>query len=300
MEAVGATGISSTSTFLLSLNEMPVSTKNIYKIQITQDEQKLPIQNARDDKQDKDILKYKCVACGAILRNKRNVIRHFSGTHGKKGHFIGNYFKITDNIDPGLNCPECKVLFKHDNSLRNHLNKYHELRGIFEHGSLVCTINKSTGERKIYGFTNNTQAINIKETTPKSQDNTNATNTTTDNMDSTRKRSHSPATHEEESNAKKAMFNPSESGYPQSAPASENIDDKELLELVQQLVEADNNFKTDVIKCTDICSTDVQLSATSENIDDKELLELVQELIQTNNDLNTGELLAKAFTSGMI
>jgi hypothetical protein len=75
------------------------------------------------------------------------------------------------------------------------------------------------------------------------QNNTSATNTTTNNMDSTRKRSHSPATHEEESNAKKAMFNPSESGYPQSAPASENIDDKELLELARELAENNSDFQ---------------------------------------------------------
>ena len=89
----------------------------------------------------------------------------------------------------------------------------------------------------------NGQTINIKERALKIQDNTNATNTTTNNMVSNRKRSNSLARYNEEYNAKKAMLNPSESGYPQSDPASENIDDKELLELAQELAENNSDFQ---------------------------------------------------------
>jgi uncharacterized C2H2 Zn-finger protein len=301
MEAIGATGISSPSTVSISL-KTAVNTKNIHEMQITKDGKKIPINTSSYNNQSKDISKFRCVVCRVVFKDKTAIIRHLNSIHRKQVRFKGEYYKIIADLPPKprVNCPECEELFKDKNSLRGHLNAFHNLKSIFSGNVIISTTHKITGGKKIYNFTNNIQAINIKESTPKSQDNTNATNTTTNNMVSNRKRSHSPAIHEEESNAKKAMFNSSESGYPQSAPASENIDDKELLELVQQLVEADNNFKTDVIKCTDICSTDVQLSATSENIDDKELLELVQELIQTNNDLNTGELSAKAFTSGII
>jgi hypothetical protein len=82
-------------------------------------------------------------------------------------------------------------------SLQNHCLDDHNIRLIFT-GKYIIAIEK------------------VKK------DNTNATKTTTDNMDSNRKRSHSPDIHEEESNAKKAMLNPSESGYLQSALSRSN------------------------------------------------------------------------------
>jgi hypothetical protein len=82
-----------------------------------------------------------------------------------------------------------------------HLSVFHERNCIFEDGVLLFTTDKITGDKKTYNSLNNIQAIN--DSTPKTQDNTNATNTTTNNMDSNRKHSHATAIHEEESKAKK-------------------------------------------------------------------------------------------------
>jgi hypothetical protein len=149
-------------------------------------------------------------------RLKDEIVRAFENY--KDDNNYGSQYKLPI-VDNSYECimKGCELSYERTGSLNNHCRKDHSIRITF---------------RKKY-------AVAIE----KIQDNTNATNTTTNNMDSTRKRSHSPATHEEESNAKKAMFNPSESGYPQSAPASENIDDKELLELARELAENNSDFQ---------------------------------------------------------
>jgi hypothetical protein len=118
------------------------------------------------------------------------------------------------------------------------------------------------------------------------KDNTNATKTTTDNMDSNRKRSHSPDIHEEESNAKKAMLNPSESGYLQSALSRSNYNLEPLSwhDDLLSITEYNSVDDTPVTGNNDLITTDVQPSATSQDIDDTEILELARELAENNSD----------------
>jgi uncharacterized C2H2 Zn-finger protein len=289
MEAVGATGISSTSTIFTSF-EGSVNTKNIYE---TKPDKKLPINISSNDKQNESIYGFNC-KCGAILRSKFSLARHVANLHGQTGYFLGNHFKITANLNPQpkLKCPECNLFFKHTGSLRGHLSVSHGLNCTFENEVILFTTDKSTGDKKIYNSSNNIQAINIKKGALKTQNNTNATNTTTDNMDSTRKRSHSPDRYNEESNAKKAMLNPSESGYLQSSDTRSSIsnsceEDTTFSNRFLDGITADDSFVTPIAGNTASINTAFQFSATSQDIDDTELLELARELLQTNNDFKT-------------
>jgi hypothetical protein len=291
MEAVGATGISSPSTISISL-KTAVNTKNIHEMQITKDGKKLPINTSSNNNQSKNISKFRCIECGVVCKNITAVINHLDNIHRKKARFNGEYYEIIAVLPPKpqVNCPKCKYLFKDGNSLRGHLDKSHWLKSTFSNGVLTSTTNKITGEKEIYSFTNNIQAINIKESTPKSQDNTNATNTTTNNMDSNRKRSHSLDGYNEASNAKKAMLNPSESGHPQSSDTLSSIsnsceEDSTFGDNFLESITADDSFVTPTAGNIDSINTDFQLSATSQNIDDdKELLELALELAENNSD----------------
>ena len=287
MEAVGATGISSTSTIFTSF-EGSVNTKNIYE---TKPDKKLPINISSNDKQNESIYGFNCKICGAILRSKFSLARHSATLHAKKGRFLGDDFKITANINPKpkLKCPECNIFCKHTSSLRGHLSVSHRRNCTFENEVLLFTTDKITGDKKIYNSSNNVQAINIKKGALKTQDNTNATNTTTDNMDSNRKRSHATAIHEEESNAKKAKSNPSESGYLQSSATLSSIsnsceEDTTFSDRFLDGIIADDSFVTPVAGNTASINTDFQFSDTSQDIDDKELLELARELAENNSD----------------
>jgi hypothetical protein len=116
------------------------------------------------------------------------------------------------------------------------------------------------------------------------QSDINATKTTTNNMDSTRKRSHSLGIHEEESNAKKAMLNPSDtlSSISNSCEVGLTFGDRFL-----DIITADDSFVTPIAGNIDSINTAFQFSDTSQDIDDTELLELARELPQTNNDFKT-------------
>ena len=226
---------------------------------------------------------YECIikGCGHSYQYAQNLRHHCLFDHNIRLMTIDRYIVAIEKLklsEPSV-CRECNKQSIHRGALKRHYSRAHGIEcKLLKNGALLFTTE----------IGNKLSKTNEPDT-DKVQDNTSATKTTTDNMDPTRKRSYFPATHEEESNAKKAMFNPSESGYHQSSSASENIDDKELYELVQQLAEVDNNFKTDVIKFTDICSTDLintdfQFSATSQDIDDTEILELARELAENNSD----------------
>jgi hypothetical protein len=102
-------------------------------------------------------------------------------------------------------------------------------------------------------------------------------------MDSNRKRSYFSDRYYEKSNAKKAMLNPSESGYPQSdsfISISSSLDNGIL-----SITEYNSVDDTLATGNNDLITTDVQPSTTSENIDDdQELLELARELAENNSD----------------
>jgi hypothetical protein len=168
-------------------------------------------------------------------------------------------------------CTFCNKKSKNEKSLRTHYDRVHGIKCTLEDGVLVPIMETS-------------KLPKIDEPdTDKVQDNTNATKTTTNNMASTRKRSHATAIHEEESNAKKAMLNSSESGYPQydSFISISSSWDNDLL----SITEYNSVDDTPATGNNDLISTDVQPSATSQNIDDdKELLELARELAENNSD----------------
>jgi hypothetical protein len=132
-------------------------------------------------------------------------------------HYGGTYkISIVDNKYECI-IKRCNRSYKSTSSLNKHCLLNHDIK-IMIRGEDIMSIEKV-------------------------QDNTSATKTTTGNMDSNRKRSYATAIHKEESNAKKAMLNSSESGYPKSSPASENIDDEDLLELARELAENNSDFQ---------------------------------------------------------
>jgi hypothetical protein len=208
-------------------------------------------------------------------RLKDEVINAFEN-YIDDNHYGGKY-----KVSTAGNMYECIIngcdrSYKSQRSWRTHCLKHHNIKSILRDKYIIAI--------------------------EKTQDNTNATKTTTDNMDSNRKRSHSLATHEEESNAKKARLNTLESEYLQSSATLSSISNSceespEFSDRFLDIITDDDSFVTPIADNTASRNTGFQFSATSQNIDDNELLELLQELIQTNNDLNTGELLAKVFTS---
>jgi hypothetical protein len=174
----------------------------------------------------------------------------------------GSQYKISI-VDNEYECiiKGCNRSYKSSRSWRGHCLKDHKIR-LAVIGKYIMSIEK------------------VKK------DNTNATKTTTDNMDSNRKRSHSPDIHEEESNAKKAMLNPSESGYLQSALSRSNYNLEPLSwhDDLLSITEYNSVDDTPVTGNNDLITTDVQPSATSQDIDDTEILELARELAENNSD----------------
>jgi hypothetical protein len=157
-------------------------------------------------------------------------------------------------------CRECEKKLNNLGSLRRHYSRVHHLKCKFEDGLLLPIMETSNESSKI-----------DKPDTGKIQDNTNATNTTTNNMVSNRKHSHATAIHEEESNAKNAMLNPSESGYLQSSDTLSSISnsceegstfsDRFLYDII-----ADDSFATPTAGNIDSINTNSNSSATTSSI----------------------------------
>jgi hypothetical protein len=243
---------------------------------------------------------YYCHICqnGVEFKSTRNFQLHLKNCHQltnivfKEGNLL--YYKNPTNAPVIKKCNICYKEFDTAADRKDHVNHFNH-NDYFQCYYPDCTQAFSTYiavrshyrsfHYEIIGYTPDQfcMAYHLYKSMQEAQNNTSATNTTTNNMDSTRKRSHSPATHEEESNAKKAMFNPSESGYPQSdsfISISGSWDDGML-----SITEYNSVDDTPTTGNKELITTDVQPSATSQNIDDdKELLELARELAENNSD----------------
>jgi hypothetical protein len=181
--------------------------------------------------------RYECIIkrCELSYKNANGLYYHCQLKHDIKIVVTGRYIIAIEKseIRKSSSCRMCGKFFRNRGSLRKHCYRTHKPKYTSEDGALVPIMTTSNESSKI-----------DKPDTGKIQDNTNAINTTTNSMDSNSKRSYFFDRYYEESNAKKAMLNPSESGYSQSAPASQNIDDdKELLELALELAENNSDFQ---------------------------------------------------------
>jgi uncharacterized C2H2 Zn-finger protein len=283
MEAVATIGVHSPSTFYISPQDVLDSPQNIYEAKT---DKKLPINTSSNYNKGKGISQFKCVKCGCSFSSKNNVVRHLRAIHEQTGSSFENDIVRICDIKPELkpNCPKCNAFLKTSNSLRVHLNQSHMMNSSFK-GEILQYTTDCTGKIQMYSVVinsdecsylptrscpnlvtfkkhekkynkvsphtrnDNGQTINIKERVLKTQDNTNANKTTTDNMDSNRKRSHSPAIHKEESNAKKAMLNPSESGYLQSSDtlssiSNDRVEGSDFGDRFLKSITADDSFAT--------------------------------------------------------
>jgi hypothetical protein len=219
--------------------------------------------------------KFECIIKGCDRRYKQisALYNHCISSHDIRIVIIDKNIIAIEKVEPKESlCDICSIILKDLKALRDHHFNIHGRKCEFKKNILLSTTE----------IGNKLPKIN-KPDTDKVQDNTSVTKTTTDNMDSNRKRSHATATHEEESNAKNAKLNPSESGYPQSdlfISISSSWDNGIL-----SITEYNSVDDTPATGNNDLITTDVQPSATSENIDDdKELLELAQELAENNSD----------------
>jgi hypothetical protein len=250
---------------------------------------------------------YHCGACKKEYLNRVSFQSHIYRTHKRKPVFheggIISFEYYDTRISKNKAFKTCNICYQKFNTVKDkqdHLQNFNHAN-YFKCTELDCSRAYSyykSLKRHCLNDHNKVLKYNKKEycgllikfrSMFETQDNTDITNTTMDNMDSTRKRSHSPAIHEEEPNAKKASLNTLESGYLQSLATLSSIsnsceEDPIFSDRFLDGIIADDSFVTPVAGNTASINTDFQFSDTSQDIDDKELLELARELAENNSD----------------
>jgi hypothetical protein len=245
---------------------------------------------------------YYCHICqnGVEFKSIRNFQLHLQNRHQltdivfKDGNLL--YYKNPTNAPVIKKCNVCYKDFDTVADREDHLNNFNH-NDYFQCYYPDCTQTFSTYmavnmhyrkfHSEIIRYTPHQfcMAYHLYKEMQEVQNNTSATNTTTNNMDSTRKRSHYPAIHEEEVDEKKARLNPSESGYTQSdsfISISGSWDDGML-----SITEYNSVDDIPATGNNDLITTDVQPSATSDSIDNG-----VYEPTQKSTEVNDDELFA--------
>jgi hypothetical protein len=225
---------------------------------------------------------YYCHICqnGVEFKNTRRFQLHLQNRHQltdivfKDGNLL--YYKNPTNAPVIKKCNVCYKDFDTVADREDHLNNFNH-NDYFQCYYPDCTQAFSTYiavrshyrsfHYEIIGYTPDQfcMAYHLYKSMQEAQNNTSATNTTTNNMDSTRKRSHSPSIHEEEAEEKKSRLNPSESEHHQSdlfISISGSWDDGML-----SITEYNSVDDTPATGNNDLITTDVQPSATSDSID---------------------------------
>jgi hypothetical protein len=186
---------------------------------------------------------YECIikGCDRSYQYAQNLRHHCLFDHNIRLMTTDRYIVAIEKLklsEPSV-CRECNKQSIHRGALKRHYSRVH---------GIECKLSKNGALLFTTEIGNKLSKTNEPDT-DKVQDNTNATKTTTNNMASTRKRSHATAIHEEESNAKKASLNPSD------------FDDRFL-----DSITADDSFVTPDAGNIDSINTNSNSSVTTSSI----------------------------------